>query len=115
MPQTEDPILLETADHILTIRLNRPEKRNTMTRRMAASLIEIFDDADRDDDVRVIVMTGTGDYFCAGADLAAPDGAFKGITQPGETVPRDFGGLLTLRMFRSKKRCSLSRADSLFD
>ena len=54
-----------------TVTLNRPEKMNAMTVTMRKALIEVFGEADRDDDVRVVVVTGAGKAFCAGADLSA--------------------------------------------
>jgi len=58
-------------DRIATVTLNRPEARNGYTVRMADELAAAFDEADRDESVRVVVMTGTGKDFCVGADLSA--------------------------------------------
>jgi len=65
-----ETILLEQRDRIGLITLNRPERRNAYTPRMGAELRAAFADLDADDDVRAIVVTGAGRYFCAGADLA---------------------------------------------
>ena len=62
------------ADRIATITLNRPEARNGYTITMAGELRSAFDRADRDDDVRVVVLTGAGTDFTVGADLSG--GAF---------------------------------------
>jgi enoyl-CoA hydratase/carnithine racemase len=71
---------------------------------MARELIDAFDRADADDQVRVIVVTGEGRGFCAGADLAGGGETFdsraRGDTDP---VPRDNGGVFTLRVFESTK------------
>jgi len=56
---------------ILTLTLNRPDKLNAFTVRMMQELIDAFDRADADDAVRVIIVTGAGRAFCAGADLSA--------------------------------------------
>jgi enoyl-CoA hydratase/carnithine racemase len=56
-------------ERILTITLNRPERMNACTARMYDELIEAFDRADADDDVKAIIVTGAGRAFCAGADL----------------------------------------------
>ena len=61
----------EIADQILTITLDRPDRLNAFTARMGRELIEAFDLADADDDVRAIIVTGAGRAFCAGADLQA--------------------------------------------
>ena len=63
-------IRYEVADHVLTITLNRPDRLNAFTPTMGRELIEAFDRADADDDVRAIIVTGEGRGFCAGADLA---------------------------------------------
>ncbi|MGC5331166.1 enoyl-CoA hydratase-related protein [Micromonospora sp. DT62] len=61
-------IVYSVSDRIATVSLNRPEERNGYTLRMADELAHAFDRADRDDDVRVVVLTGTGEHFCAGLD-----------------------------------------------
>lgn len=60
----------EVADRIATVTLNRPEARNGYTVRMADELVAALDRADRDEDVRVVVLTGAGEHFCVGADLS---------------------------------------------
>ena len=62
-------ILYDKSDLIATITLNRPEKLNAWTRRMGEEVREAMLDADRDDDVRTIVVTGAGRAYCAGADM----------------------------------------------
>jgi enoyl-CoA hydratase/carnithine racemase len=59
----------EIADRILTLTLNRPERMNAFTGRMAEELLHAFDQADADDTVKVVIVTGAGRAFCAGADL----------------------------------------------
>jgi enoyl-CoA hydratase/carnithine racemase len=56
-------------DGVLTITLNRPEKKNALARSMFDELLAIFDEADADPQVRVVVITGAGGDFCSGADL----------------------------------------------
>lgn len=63
-------ITYEVADRIATITLNRPAARNGYTLTMADELKAALDLADRDEDVRVVVLTGAGDHFCVGADLS---------------------------------------------
>jgi 2-(1,2-epoxy-1,2-dihydrophenyl)acetyl-CoA isomerase len=72
----EDAILYEARDGIATITLNRPDALNALTPAMNDRLPELIDQAEADDAVRVIVLTGAGRAFSAGADLktmAQPD------------------------------------------
>src|SRR6202030_4797994 len=59
------------AENIATITLNRPEKLNAFTAIMMNEMIDAFDKADADDNVRAIIVTGAGRAFCAGADLSS--------------------------------------------
>ncbi len=89
---------------VLTITLNRPERLNAWTATMGRELIEAFDDADRDDEVGAIIMTGAGRAYCAGADLAGGGETFDWRDRaPAGELPRDNGGQFTLRVFASKK------------
>lgn len=63
-------ILFSVADAIATITLNRPDKLNAWTMRMEAEYRHAMADAEQRDDVRVIVVTGAGRGFCAGADMS---------------------------------------------
>jgi enoyl-CoA hydratase/carnithine racemase len=62
-------VLVEKKDHIGTITLNRPERMNTISGSMLAAFSESLIAFSRDDDVRVILITGAGRAFCAGLDL----------------------------------------------
>jgi enoyl-CoA hydratase/carnithine racemase len=102
-------IIVDKADGIATITLNRPEKMNAYTRIMGEELASAMDDIDADDSVRAVIFTGAGDRaFCAGADLT-PEGGGHVFSDPTEVEDlsdpkvRDGGGLLTLRLFESKK------------
>jgi 2-(1,2-epoxy-1,2-dihydrophenyl)acetyl-CoA isomerase len=59
----------ELKDHVALITLNRPERLNALSAGMTASIAQAFRDAQADDDVRVVVVTGAGRGFCSGADL----------------------------------------------
>src|SRR3954451_3748908 len=101
-----EEIRYEVADGVLTITLNRPERLNAFTGTMARELIEAFDRADADDDVRAIVITGAGRGFCAGAALEAGGDTFNAEAQGREydgEVPRDGGGQVVLRIYESLK------------
>jgi enoyl-CoA hydratase/carnithine racemase len=97
-------IKYEIADHVLTITLNRPDRLNAFTPTMGRELIEAFDQADTDDDVRAIIVTGEGRGFCAGADLAGGGETFDWRDrQEADEIPRDGGGRVTLRIYESTK------------
>ena len=105
-------IRYEVDDHVATLTLDRPERLNAYTRVMHEELIQAFDLADADDDVRVVIVTGAGRGFCAGADLERGGETFdwrerqargEMAEDSGGDVPRDGGGILTLRIFRSTK------------
>ena len=70
-------IIYEVKNKVLTITLNRPERLNAYTGQMQTDLIEAFDKAGKDDDIRVIIVTGAGRGFCAGADLGAGGNTFN--------------------------------------
>jgi enoyl-CoA hydratase/carnithine racemase len=99
-----EQIRYDVADSVLTITMNRPDRLNAWTPTMLTELLEAFDRADADDDVRVVIVTGAGRGFCAGADLEAGGSTFdyreRGVQ---DEVPRDGGGRFTLRVFASKK------------
>jgi len=99
-------IIYEVSEQIATITLNRPEKLNAFTNRMLKEIISAFDESDADDDVRAVIVTGAGRAFCAGADLSSGGETFaKGGSDVKATsgVMRDGGGLVSLRIFESKK------------
>ena len=61
---------VERRDAILTVTLNRPEKRNSLTSAVLSRLVEVFESIGDERDVRAVVVRGTGKSFCAGLDLA---------------------------------------------
>src|SRR5215471_1703024 len=101
MPFSE--IRTEVADGICTITLHRPEKLNAFTATMMQELIEAFDQTDADDAVRVVIVTGAGRGFCAGADLSGGGGTFDYREAGALAEHRDGGGLVALRIFESRK------------
>ena len=108
-----ETILYEIKDKVLTITLNRPERLNAFTGQMMDDLIEAFDKAGKDDEIRVIIVTGAGRGFCAGADLGAGANTFnrevrnnRGETEGIKDNPewmRDGGGRTTLAIFDCPK------------
>lgn len=69
-PPREPRVLVEVADRIGTLTLNRPERLNAFFGAMRDELAEGLEELGRRDDVRVVVVTGRGRAFCAGADVA---------------------------------------------
>jgi len=92
---------------VATITLDRPEKLNALTARMAMELLDVFDRVDEDDAVRAVIVTGRGRAFCAGADLSLGAQTFDyDANDPRGPAPeerRDGGGMITLRIFDLKK------------
>jgi enoyl-CoA hydratase/carnithine racemase len=93
----------DVADGVLTITLQRPERLNAFTEAMGAELIEAFDRADRDDEVRAVIVTGAGRGFCAGMDLGEGGATFDYGEHPEGEIPRDGGGRVVLRIFELTK------------
>ncbi len=62
-------IILEKADHVATITLNRPDRLNAFTAQLHDELVRLLEELDQDEDVRVLVITGAGRGFCAGEDV----------------------------------------------
>lgn len=105
-------------DRILTLTLNRPEQLNAFTVEMADELVAAFERASEDDEVAVIVVTGSGRAFCAGMDLSVPGNVFGLDETQQPTVAdmherlhdeaihrgvRDTGGRVTLAIYECKK------------
>ena len=90
---------------VLTIQFTRPEKMNTFSGQMLKDIMEVLDDAEKDDEVRAVIFTGSGKAFCAGADLSSGEDTFdmSDRQKKDQNVQRDTGGVLTLRLFDFKK------------
>lgn len=88
-----ETLLYEITDNVATITFNRPEKMNTWNATVAAELSEALHQANSDDTVRAIVLTGAGRAFCAGADLERGGDTFANREQrdsgEGENVGRN--------------------------
>src|SRR3989440_4684998 len=115
-PMTYETIKYEVAEQILTITLNRPDKLNAFNAAMQKELIDAFDAADKDDNIRAIIVTGAGRAFCAGADLSSGADTFdrdarrgpvkrlaSGAVDYSDPNVRDGGGQVTLRIFKCLK------------
>jgi enoyl-CoA hydratase/carnithine racemase len=73
---SQGSIELTVEEGIATITLNRPEQFNTITPAMLEQLSSAYHRCDEDDGIRVVVLTGRGEAFCAGADLSAGGATF---------------------------------------
>ena len=98
-----DEILYEPDGALLRLTLNRPERLNAVTGTMLGELIDAFERADVDDAVRVILVTGAGRAFCAGADLGRGGQTFSHPDQDDPATYRDGGGLVSLAVYRTRK------------
>ena len=107
-----ETIKYEVKDSILTITLNRPDRLNAFTGQMMNDLISAFDSASHDDEVRVVIVTGEGRGFCAGADLGAGEATFNRDENPRTKKTddeenlewlRDGGGRTTLAIYDCSK------------
>jgi 2-(1,2-epoxy-1,2-dihydrophenyl)acetyl-CoA isomerase len=92
-----ETLLVDQADGVMTVTLNRPEKKNAMNAMMWRDLMDVFDEIEDSPDVRVLVITGTGDGFCSGADL----------TDTGNAGQLSDGVGGSLRAMRVVGRCAL--------
>ena len=72
---TEQPLLMEKADHVAVLTLNRPAKLNALDATLRDAMLAAVADVQADDDIRAVVFTGAGRGFCSGADLSAGDEA----------------------------------------
>ena len=105
-------------DRVLTITLNRPERRNTFTVQMADDLVEAFTEANLDDGIGAVIVTGAGKSFCAGMDLSVGGNVFgldeslrptlkdlrERLHEPSiERGVRDTGGRVVLSIFQCTK------------
>jgi 2-(1,2-epoxy-1,2-dihydrophenyl)acetyl-CoA isomerase len=69
-PPVAEPVLVRREGAVLTVTINRPHRKNALDIEAFSGLHRAFDAASRDESVRVVVLTGAGGDFCAGADLA---------------------------------------------
>lgn len=100
-----ETLLFDVEDGIATVTLNRPDKLNAFTRKMAQEVIAVLDRVDSDDAIGAVIFTGAGRAFCAGADVSGGENTFAFgmgndyMDDLGNEAVRDGGGLVTLRMF----------------
>jgi enoyl-CoA hydratase/carnithine racemase len=95
-----EQVRYEVAAGVATVTLDRPDRLNAFTPRMAAEIIDAYDRADGDDEVRAVVVTGAGRAFCAGADLSGGGSTFD---HGDGKAHEDEGGRVSLRAYASLK------------
>jgi enoyl-CoA hydratase/carnithine racemase len=118
MPSQHRTIDVTVTERVMCITLDRPDRLNAFTVGMQRELCAALDEADADDGVRAVVVTGRGRGFCAGADLGAGGDTFDLTAAGGDDAAtasdhaegdeggglhRDEGGLVALRIFASTK------------
>ena len=93
---SEDELLVEVDASVLILTMNRPRKRNAMTRALGEMIAAALDDLDQRDDLAAAVLTGAGGTFCSGMDLkgflagelpAVPGRGFGGLTERPPSKP----------------------------
>ena len=85
----DEVLLEETSDGVRVLRLNRPERKNALSSELGWAIVHAFERAASDDAVRVVGITGTGDAFCSGVDLAPTTGHHA--LSPGDETVDDLG------------------------
>jgi enoyl-CoA hydratase/carnithine racemase len=110
MPLKLDTTLYEVEDRVATITINRPDELNAFTVPAMREMLAAFDEADRDDEVRAVIVTGAGKAFCAGADISRGPHAFHYASYTSvrdelveHGIYRDSGGYMTLRLYQMNK------------
>lgn len=106
-----ETIQLEVANGVATLTLDRPDRMNAFTDQMVRDMIAAFDETDANDDVRVVIVTGAGRAFCAGADLGSGGATFdyekrleaRGGGKFDPDRARDGGGQVGIRIYESLK------------
>jgi enoyl-CoA hydratase/carnithine racemase len=88
---------------VLTVRLNRPERLNALSPEMLGEILDLLEEVDRNDEIRVVIATGEGRAFCAGADLGGGGGTFDRSGDEPASAHRDGGGLIALRLYECRK------------
>lgn len=86
-----ETLLVERAGGVVTVTMNRPEKKNAANGVMLGELQSIFEEVERTAEDRVMVLTGAGGAFCSGADLGDPDGPATNRSIPGVVRMRRLG------------------------
>jgi len=100
-------ITIEQHDNVAVLLLNRPEKLNAFTILMLEELLSALNSIEADDNLKAVIISGTGRAFCAGADLSSGkdtfNPSFDTFGKKEGDFRRDTGGILALRMYKFMK------------
>lgn len=96
-----ETIKTELQDGIMTLTLNRPDYMNAYTEKMSEELLHFYKNVNGNDDVRVIIVTGSGRAFCAGMDLSEGGSTFS--SEQSSEDYRDLGGQVSLQVYEVNK------------
>jgi len=102
MPPSSDTVLWDRDDAVATITLNRPRARNALTAEMKDALLEAVGLAAAEAAIRAVVLTGTGEAFCAGQDLREHADVLASGGEPTATVRRHYNPIITTIMTMPK-------------
>ena len=83
MPASSELLLRDLDEGVLTLTMNNPKRLNGWTMEMMDAIKAAFKEAATNDDIKAIILTGTGKYYCAGVNLGA---TLK--TRPSQKAPR---------------------------
>jgi enoyl-CoA hydratase/carnithine racemase len=86
-----ETLIVERKDGVVTVTMNRPERKNAANAVMLTELLTIFEEVERNPADRVMVLTGAGGAFCSGADLGDPNGPASDSSQSGLSRMRRLG------------------------
>jgi enoyl-CoA hydratase/carnithine racemase len=106
-----ETLIIERDQGVVTVTMNRPERKNAANGKMLAELRETFEEVERTAGDRVLVLTGAGGAFCSGADLGDPDGPATGTSVPGVIRMRRLGDV-ALALHRLTKP-SIAKVDGV--
>ena len=103
---SEPHLLVDRDGHVVTLTLNRPERKNAFSTEMLVRLYDAWVEIDEDPEIRVAILTGAGGDFCSGADLKEMAGGYGGEPTEWQVRMRDDGDMhwkALLRHFRPRK------------
>ncbi|RHW27568.1 enoyl-CoA hydratase [Nocardioides immobilis] len=93
---TDQPVLVDRADAVATVTLNRPDRRNALTGELKEALVAALEEVADDTEVRAVVLTGAGSAFCVGQDLGEHAAALEADPSTAfDTVPQHYSPIVT--------------------